>query len=229
LEKVLNKNKRGILYGLVLGDGNLYLPKGQVNYSLTIGHGKKQQEYLEYKASLINSLFGGKKLNINEYNSLNKTTNKEYTNIQIRHTNPYYNQIHRNLYSTGSKKITRKCLDYLTDQGLALWFMDDGSGVVTKNKQKIRSGCMIRLSTYCSKEEAEIVKNWFIKKYNLSPVFDIDNRNNKYSIRLKTQDSIKFCNIISKYIIPSMDYKIRDILNYIPRVRDIQVLDEDIV
>lgn len=217
----MNKNIRGILYGLVLGDGNLYLPKGQVTYSLTIGHGKKQQEYLEYKASLIHSLLGGKKPKINEYKSFNKTTNKEYTNIQIRHTYKYYDQIHRNLYKTGSKKITRKCLDYLTDQGLALWFMDDGSGIVTKNKLKYNSGCMVRISTYCSKEEAEEIKQWFIDKYDLHPVFDIDNRNNKYSIRFKTQDSIKFCQIVSKYIIPSMEYKIKDILNYTPRVRDI--------
>lgn len=217
----MNRTDRGILYGMVFGDGNLHKTQGSVTYALTIGHGPKQIEYLEYKASLVHSIFGGKKPVVNSYNSLNKTMNKVYTNFQFRDTNNYYNQMHRNVYGTGSKRYTRKTLDYLTDQGLALWFMDDGSGVVCRNKRGNLCGCMIRISTYCSREDALIIQKWFQDKYNLSCVFDVDPRNNLYSIRFKTQDSKTFASIVEKYLLPSMRYKVDSILSYVPRVQGI--------
>ena len=188
----MNKQDRGILYGMSFGDGNLYLPKGQTSYSLTIGHSPKQQAYLEHKADLLHSIFGGNKPVISTYQSLNKQIGKVYTNLQIRKTHNYFNQIHRVLYHTGEKRFTRQALDYLTDKGLALWFCDDGSGVVCKNKKGVNCGCMVRISTYCSKDEVEVIKVWFEEVYNLSPVFDVDKRNNLCSIRFKTADSQKF-------------------------------------
>lgn len=214
----MNRNERGILYGMSFGDGCLYKQPTNKNCGLTVGHSPKQIEYINHKADLILSVFGGKKPSINTYTSKNKTTNKEYTNLQFRKVNPYFNQMHQNLYSTGKKIITRKCLDYLTDHGLALWFMDDGSGVVCKNKQGDFCGCMIRISTYCSREEAEVISQWFFDKYGLIAKFDIDNRSNKVSIRFGTQDSKKFTEIVSGYLIPTMRYKIENIINYIPRV-----------
>ena len=216
----MNKIDRGVLYGMVFGDGNLYLPKGQVNYSLTIGHGPNQLTYLEHKTNLLHSIFGGKRPVVSDYSSFNKTTEKFYTNIQVRKTDTYFNQIHKNVYATGKKEYTKQSLNYLTDHGLALWFMDDGSGVVSKNKNGDKCGCMIRMSTYCTHEEALIIQSWFKETYNLSCVFDIDKRNNRYSIRFKTQDSKIFANIVKPYIIPSMMYKIEEVLNYSPRVLD---------
>ena len=216
----MNKTDRGILYGMVFGDGNLFLPNGQVKYSLTIGHGPNQFAYLEYKADLLHSIFGGKKPVISTYSSFNKTTQKSYTNIQVRKTDNYFNQMHKNVYSTGQKKYTRKSLGYLTDHGLALWFMDDGSGVVSRNKSGGGCGRMIRISTYCPQEEALIIQSWLQETYNLFCVFDVDKRNNLYSIRLKTQDSKTFASIVKPYLIPSMMYKVESVLNYNPRVLD---------
>ena len=228
----MNKRDRGILYGMLFGDGNLHLPKGQVTYSFTMGHSPKQGSYLEHKVGLLHSIFGGKRPVVSSYDSRNKQTNKVYTNLQTRKTHNYFNQMHRVVYKTGVKRFTKQALDYLTDQGLALWFADDGSGVVCKNKKGGLCGCMVRIATYCSKEEAEIIKTWFETTYQLSPVFDVDKRNNLYSIRFKTVDSKKFAEIVSPHLPDCMKYKVDQVISYVTRVQDappVKTEGEDIV
>lgn len=227
----MNKKQRGILYGMSFGDGGIYLLKDQSKETarMTIGHSPKQREYLEYKNQLLLSIFGGKLTNINEYTSLNKKMNKEYTNLQLCRTEKYFRQMHRVLYATGQKIYTGQVLDYITDHGLALWYMDDGSGVVCRNNKGSICGCMTRIATYCSKDEAELIKDWFKSKYNLDCKFDIDKRNNKYSIRFNTQDSRKFVDIVYPYIIPIMMYKVEHVEKYNPRVPSPSFEGDDIV
>jgi len=227
----MEKRKRGILYGLAIGDGGVYLDKNQSASSarLIIGHGPKQLEYLKYKQKLLHSTLGGKEPSLYTYQSQNKKMDKVYTNHQLYKNDKYFRQMHRVLYPEGTFKYTEKMLSYLTDHSLALWFMDDGSGTVCKNnKTKKPCGCMTRLSTYCSKEEAELLKQWFSDKYSLDAKFDVDRRNDKYSLRFNTKDSKEFVSIVSPYIFYTMKYKIEHVDKYSPRVPD-TLRGEDIV
>lgn len=227
----MDKRKRGILYGCAIGDGGVFLDKNQSAKTarLIIGHGPSQLEYLKYKQRLLHSVLGGKEPSIYTYQSKNKKTGKTYTNHQLYKNHKYFRQMHRVLYPEGQFKYSEKMLSYLTDQSLALWFMDDGSGTICKNsKTKKPCGCMTRLSTYCTKEEAELLREWFKNKYNIEPKFDIDKRNDKYSLRFNTADSKEFVSIVSPYIFSSMKYKIEHVDKYSPRVLD-TLRGEDIV
>ena len=216
----MNKEYRGILYGMSLGDGGIYITKDQSvkTARMVIGHSPKQRGYLEYKANLLLKIFGGKPTKINEYQSFNKTSEKTYTNLQICRTEKYFRQMHRVLYKTGTKVFTKQVLDYLTDEGLALWYMDDGSAAICKNKSGNICGCMTRIATYCSLEEAEIIKDWFKSKYEIDVKFDLDKRNNKISIRMNTKDSKIFVQIVKPYIHESMKYKLSHVGDYETRV-----------
>lgn len=214
----MNKRNRGILYGLVFGDGNLYMQTAN-SCILTIGHSPKQKEYLEFKQQLLHSILGGKKPWVGSYKSFNKKQNKYYENWQLRKTYKYFRQMHRVLYPKGTKIYTRKTLDYLTDYGLALWYCDDGSGTVCKNKVGKPCGCMTRISSYCTMEEAEIIKQWFKDRYDIDVKFDVDKRNNKVSIRMNTQESKKFVSIVSPYVPQCMKYKIEHVDKYSPRAQ----------
>lgn len=225
----MNKLTRGFLYGLCLGDGCLHKQVGNKNTGLTIGHGPKQLAYLMHKAERLRGVFGGKFIHTRQYTSYNTSTNKEYVNFQIRKVDSYFNQIHKKLYQTGKKIVTREVLDFLTDEGLAYWFMDDGSGVVSKNQFGNPCGCMLRIATYFSQAEADVVSEWFLDKYGLTVKFDIDKRSNRVSIRFNTKDSIALAKILQPYIIPEMEYKIKGILNYTPRVLGPDTSGEDIV
>jgi len=227
----LDKRKRGILYGCAIGDGGVYLSKDQSASTarLIIGHGPSQLEYLKYKQQLLHSVLGGKAPKVYTSRSKNKTTGKTYTNHQLYKNHKYFRQMHRVLYPKGSFRYTKKMLSYLTDHSLALWFMDDGSGTISRNnKTKKPCGCMTRLSTYCSEEEANLLKEWFYQKYNLDAKFDVDKRNNKFSLRFSTKDSKEFVSIISPYMFQPLKYKIGHVDTYFPRVPD-TLRGEDIV
>lgn len=228
--KQLNKEKRGILYGLALGDGGIYLSKNQSHKTarMIIGQGPKQLEYLRDKAKLLHSVLGGKEVPVYTYKSTNKRTGKTYTNHQLYRNEKYFRQMHRVLYPEGRKVYTEKLLSYLTDQSLSLWFMDDGSGTVCKNKQGKPTGCMTRISTYCSEEEAILLREWFRGRYDLSAKFDVDKRNMKVSLRFNTADSKKLASIVEPYMFESMKYKTAHIDKYVPRVQD-TLRGEDIV
>jgi len=227
----MDKRKRGILYGCAIGGGGIYLDKNQASSTarLIIGHGPNQLEYLKYKQHLLQSILGGKKPSLYTYKSLNKKTGKTYTNHQIYKNHNYFRQMHRVLYPEGSFKYSEKMLSYLTDHSLAIWYMDDGSGSISKNnKTKKPCGCMTRLSTYCSKEEAELLKEWFYSKYKLNAKFDVDKRSNKYSLRFNTKDSREFVSIVYPYMFQPLKYKIEHVDKYSPRVPD-TLRGEDIV
>lgn len=228
----MDRHKRGILYGLALGDGGIYLNKSQAKTTarMVIGHGPAQLEYLKHKAKLLHSTTGGKEPSVYTYQSKNKATGKTYTNHQLYKNYTYFRQMHRVLYPEGKKVYTEQLLSYLTDHSLALWYMDDGSGTICKNKLTGKpSGCMTRIATYCSKEEAEILKTWFMSKYGIDAKFDVDKRSDKYSLRFNTADSKVFVSVVSPYIIPCMQYKIEHVGSYIPRAQDTLIKGEDIV
>lgn len=227
----MDKRKRGILYGCSIGDGGIFLDKSQAadTARLIIGHGPNQLEYLKYKQKLLHGTLGGKEPSLYTYKSQNKRTGKTYTNHQLYKNHKYFRQMHGVMYPEGEFKYSEKMLSYLTDQSLALWFMDDGSGTVSRNnKTKKPCGCMTRISTYCSFEEVELLRDWFKDKYSLDAKFDRDKRNDKYSLRFNTTDSRKFVSIVSPYIFKTMRYKLEHVDKYSPRVPDI-LRDEDIV
>ena len=116
--------------------------------------------------------------------------------------------MHRVLYKTGQKRYTRQILDYVTDHGLALWFMDDGNKSLVRNKEGKISSCVLRLATYCSEEEAQILKQWFIDRYDVEPKFDLDKRNNKYSLRFTSKPAMKLIEVIKPFVPTCMNYKI---------------------
>lgn len=227
----MDTRKRGILYGLALGDGGIYLSKDQSDKTarLVIGHGPKQLEYLQYKQRLLHSVLGGKPPAMYTYTSHNKATGKTYTNHQMYKNDPYFRQMHKVFYPNGKKAYSEKLLGYLTDESLALWFMDDGAGTVCLNhKTKKPCGCMTRIATYCSQEEALLLQDWFSEKYKITPKFDIDKRNDKYSLRFNTSESRVFASIVYPYMYQPMRYKIDHVDVYSPRVQD-TLRGEDIV
>jgi recombination protein RecA len=227
----MNARKRGILYGMAIGDGCISLNKSAKDDTarLIIGHGPMQLAYLKDKARLLHSILGGKEIPIYTHKSYNHSTQKEYTNHQLYRNEAYFRQMHRVMYPQGKKLFTEQLLSYLTDYSLALWYMDDGSGTISKNaKTKAPCGCMTRISTYCSKYEAELLKEWFLDKYKIEPKFDVDKRSNKYSLRFNTNDSRTFVSVVAPYVFPSMKYKLAHVDKYIPRAQD-TLRGEDIV
>lgn len=210
----MNRRDRGILIGMLLGDGCIKLKrhtkkdgKKSVYAEFVMSHCPKQLRYLQYKASKLHSILGGKPLKVSK-GKYTLSNGRSYDSYRVSRCNKYFRILHRWAYSNNGKKLfTRKLLNKLTPEGIAYWYMDDGSLVKQKNKAGEISSFAVRLYTYCSLEEAETIQEYFIDVHNIH--FKISKYTNKeqYNLRTNTSEGKKFLKLISSYSIPCMDYK----------------------
>lgn len=195
----MRKDEKALLIGMAIGDGYIRLQQSGRG-CLQITQCEAQEEYVEHKRDLIHSIIGGRKPKIT------RSKYTEFTYFRFTKTHRYFRVIHRWLYPGGKKKLTRKLLDKLNAQAIAIWYMDDGSLKALKQNGKIHA-FNIRIATcFKEKEEAQMVIDYFYE------VWDIKFRHMKdkdyHSIRCGTREARKFIKIVEPYMIPCMKYKI---------------------
>jgi len=100
-----------VILGSILGDGSLRIRKGGNRGCLRVGHGPKQKEYNEYKATLFGRTVG-RGVTSNEFSTLSSLEFREYMEISK---------------SKGLLHVPQKFVDRLTLRSLAIWYMDDGT------------------------------------------------------------------------------------------------------
>jgi hypothetical protein len=199
--------KKAVL-GMALGDGHI-----DKHNRLSIKHGPKQVEYFFYKLKLLEQ-FQRAPVWHKPYTA--KVKGKEYFHYALATKQmPYYRVVKQWL----EKGITRKYLNKLTPHSIAIWFMDDGSTTLLKSVYKREDGTVSEkprgttslLSTFCSKEEAETICNYFREVHGIEP--KPANYKGKYVIRFNTKEGKKLGSLIQEYILPCVFYKVAPLLN----------------
>lgn len=210
----MNREDRGILVGMVLGDGYLNvrnrLKSGKYKYEsseLVVVHSVKQRDYCLHKADLVRRIFGGK-FSVTE-RSAHLSNGKSYPLVGFSKSNTYFRILKKLMYCDNMKTITTQVLHMLTPHGIAIWYMDDGHARVNINKDGYVSSCSTDWSTCCSQEEAITICEWFKAQYDLN--FKPYPTKGRFSIRCNTADSHNFARLIEPYIIPSMRYKLQHV------------------
>lgn len=208
IQKSLSKEQKRLLIALLIGDGTI-----SSNYVFKLSHSADQKEYLEWKVGLLNKL-GIKNNGIKEYTSscgYNKGMKVIYSQMSL---NPTIKALRRSVYIP-KKTFTGNLLNWLDEQGLAIWFMDDG--FININESKQRNGSTqrnIRISTCVDKQTCYMIINYFRNRWDVEfrPFLE---KSKLFSIATKTNnDSDKFIEIIKPYVeqVPSLLYKIRNSL-----------------
>lgn len=199
----MNKETRGMLIGMVLGDGCLAVrnvPDGHLpEVRIQIKHSVRQVEYAEHKADLLHTMLGGKRPTPQYFD------NSGYQGVRFSKSNSYFRILRSWMYNKGEKHITRRVLDMLTDHGLAIWWMDDGSLYMKRRNGKIHAREGI-LSTYLPLETNQIIAEWLLERYQIIAV-PVSHKE-MYRLRINTTNLKRFVPILEPYIIPSMRYKI---------------------
>lgn len=186
--------KRGIICGMLLGDA------GRCRNNFYIAHSTKQTEYALFKRDLL-ELITNKQVNTRQWK-----TKYGYETIRIEpKLIPLTRVMVKKCYQNGVKSFSEKFLNYLTLQGIAIWFMDDGSKSFKRVGDRIHA-VEVTLNTYLSKGENEVIISYFKEKWNIQ--WGLNKSRNKYRLRMGTQESRKFFNLVEPYIIDSMRYKI---------------------
>lgn len=184
-----------LILGSLLGD--MFIGKHSTNARIMIRHSMKQTSHVMMKYDILKEYVLTPPKPVKS-----KGFSKEgFCFCFNTKSSPVFTEYHNFCYPGGKKKVTREWLDRLTPEGLAYWYMDDGS-VGISNAQ---------IATYSfSYEEHLTIKEYFEQKWGI--IVSIKNRCNKkyYGIYMVATERNKFCRLISPYIIPSMTYKIKD-------------------
>lgn len=205
--------KKSILIALCIGDGYItnqkQVKKGktyQYNY-LEISHGQHQKDYIEWKANLCKSITG-RKCNVREkkYKAKSICGNPE-TPESIGYTftcsAPYFRVLRKWLYPNNQKRLDKKYISYLDEQGIAIWYMDDGSTYVSKSDR----GFTVEFSTHISENDAQDLIQLFKEKWDIQ-FYLHKKKGNQYNIRAYSNNALKFIKMIEPFVPDCMAYKL---------------------
>jgi hypothetical protein len=219
----MNREKRALILGMIFGDAYVN-PKGTIQ----IEHSQKQEDYVLWKNELLDYIFNNQKGRCKPYyrERLDQRTGKVYKQVRCYRQHKYLKQIRRWLY-TPEKTFTRRFLDYLTPQAIAIWYMDDGNlrGYTSKKTGKVAS-IQVSLYTHCPLKEAEVVRDYFKERWNVE--FKLYRHKDLYYLCANTENGNRFLDIVREFVIPSMRYKV-DLIPTSARPRQFKSSGEDIV
>ena len=186
-----------VILGTLLGDGSCtYYQEQDKNRDKGIRfcHSKKQEEYVKFKASLLQRL-GGQVKNIVSLNSYG-TEKTRYQSLVNSGISLCYNIAYKNYH----KEISYEWLQRLGWLGFAIWYMDDGS---------LQTGCKnnsIHLHTEgFTKDEVELICKFYSDRGYKSYV---QHYKKYYIINFSTEASELIWREIRKFIPECMQYKL---------------------
>ena len=178
--RVINGTLRDFLWGTIPFDCSLYSNHGKETTRITFSNGK-QEEYLLWKTNMIDKAFPMRKKSDSKF--ISKRGYTELYEIQ--------NQI-------GNERDPLKLWDLLKPLSpltLAIWYMDDGHKY---------NGVTVGISI--SPRRTNLDK---LKKY-LTEVCNLPCNTYEHGIKFTNEGTINLMESISRYVIPSMQYKLLD-------------------
>lgn len=206
-ELSLNQNQRGILVGLLLGDGHLETQNDGKTYRLKIEHSAVQAKYVnwlyeQFKLWVLTSPQEKTKV-------VNGKTTQNYWFNTISHAGfRFYAQ----QFYGGKKRIVPKMIyKLLTPISLAVWFMDDGS-IKSKEHKAIILNTQCFSTIDINRLRSALVKNWEIES-------QIRKQAEGLQILIVGDSAIRFAKIIIPYLLPEFYYKLGKIgLTLLPKL-----------
>ncbi len=206
--------KKSILISLVIGDGSITQQRKKVKNKVytyanfEVIHSYKQKEYIEWKANLCRSITGNR-CNVREKIVKERVINGKITPELLAYrftcSNNYFRVLRKWLYPQGKKVLSKKYISYLDEQGIAIWYMDDGSTYIPK-RGKTCFSCEI--STHIPEKDALELIELFKEKWNIS-FFLHKKAENQFNIRCYTKEAYKFIQLIKPFVPQCMEYKVR--------------------
>jgi hypothetical protein len=180
---VFKGDKLDIILGTCIGDSNIDEMSNNI-YRIRCVHGEKQEEYIKWKANLLNA-------------KISEISENGYSSKKAFRFNT------KGFYFDGLTKIN--AIKNLTKKSLSVLFMDDGH--LSKN------GLTMTIHALAEYPDLVLeLKNVLKTKFNIDSSFcnSKSSSTNKvnYFLRLNKINIEKLSLLISPYIHPSMDYKV---------------------
>jgi len=185
----ISDNQKEVLFGTLMGDGNLRYNSTGVNVFGRINHCKKQFAYIKYLNENLKDLVSNVKPYIGKAKG-NSYDSYYFTFKSNCSLNPFYH-----MFYTDGKKDVPIDLSLLTPRAMAFWFMDDGSS----------ANPSIKIATCSfSYDGLTRLKNYLKKTYNIEVTITSENR-----LYFKSESARKFKKLVTPYMEESMMYKFK--------------------
>lgn len=197
--RLFNTDQLSIIIGMMLGDSNIN-KEGQ----LTTIHKRDHKQYIELKQQIL----GG---TVNDISCITFGKLRQFSKLRIdvnAQTKKLYELMYQDEYGNKIKKTTKNIINYITEKSLAFWYMDDGSMKWSKHNIKNGYNPSIELCTdNFTYNDCKLLTELLYSKWGITSL--IYNFKNKYfRIKFNVDNTKKFMELISPYIIDCMQYKL---------------------
>lgn len=208
----LTERQKNILIGTLLGDASMARPLNKPSYYIKFEQKITQADYVHHLYEVFKPYVGtGPQTRVIK-NSYHITPGQSCHFRTYGHKDfiPYYNLFYTNcgkgLELNYKKRVPRNIAELLTAEGLAYWFMDDGSS--QRTSQGINT--CFNFSTHgFSYEDQTLLRLTLENKFGLYSRIRKDKT--FFRLYIKAESANKFVDLIRPYIRPSFLYKIESI------------------
>jgi recombination protein RecA len=192
-----------VVLGGLMGDGNLSpsVNRSALAARFRMGHGVKQVEYLDWKASLFGNI------------TQSRSTNAKGAAFVDLTPLPELAELREAVYlGDGRKHLSYDYLKALTPLALAVWYMDDG-GYTNRSKglqERTKDGsgrseiCIQGMSEGSQQRLLEHLAGAF----DLHPTLSIRGAHEQATLTFAKDETAKLHALIAPYVHPSMQYKL---------------------
>ncbi|HWC66825.1 MAG TPA: recombinase RecA, partial [Acidimicrobiales bacterium] len=189
-----------VILGGLMGDGALSRTRSGHGARFRWGHGAKQVEYSDWKASLFANL------------SVSRSTNLKGAVFHDMHPLPELAELRDAVYLGGKKVLSHDYLKQLTPLSLAIWYMDDGSFALrTEGKQRRTEGgsgratiCVEAMSPDSRMRLCEhLADTWGVRAKLIA-----SGAARKAVLVFPKDETAKLHALIAPFVHPSMEYKL---------------------
>jgi len=239
----LTPKEKQIVLGTLLGDGVLI--NREKGPSMRITHSIKQFEYVKWLwEQLPNLKWQNSQVNVTclcqkPYQLNGREYKPQIAWFETR-KHLFFKYLKGLLYNNSARKIvTRKYLNLLDPQGIAVWWCDDGQcNVIYQNGNPLSRVGFLWTSGF-SKEENHVIQRWFRNVWGIECTVKQQQQNKKinYYLRFNATNLKRLVKLIKDYVPECMKYKIdmkySDPLTYdveyLPTRTVIKTVNKDIV
>ena len=198
--QLLSDTQWQVLLGGLMGDGALSPSRSGNGARFRWGHGAKQAEYGDWKASMF--------ANINVSRSVN-AKGAVFHDLQPL---PELAELRESVYIGGAKVLSEDYLKRLTPLSLAVWYMDDGGFTLRSKGLQARTEGGSGRSEICveafSADSRRRLRDHLADTWGIDATLTVRGKRQIAVLQFPTAETAKLHALIAPFVHPSMQYKL---------------------
>ncbi len=189
-----------VALGTLMGDGSLSPSKTEYAARLRWGHGHRQKEYADWKASLFTNV------------NVSRSTNDKGAVFDDLQPLAELSELRKAVYIGGKKVLSHDYLKLLTPLSIALWYMDDGSFQLRSKGLQERTRGGSGRSEICVQaldpSSRQRLRDHLEDTWGVSPKLTQRGSRQVSYLVFDRHETEKLHELLAPYVHPSMDYKL---------------------